>query len=78
MGIIFNLGHAILRQTLTQIQFRREEADPEIVWNHIIERMTKETKDVVLERDYNFLKIFEGISFKNTVTITSGVEESQQ
>lgn len=72
MGIIFNFGHAILRQTLTQIQFRREEADQEIVWNHVIKRMTKETKgDVALERDYNSLKIFEGISFKNSVTITS-------
>lgn len=72
MGIIFNFGHAILRQTLTQIQFRREEADQEIVWNHVIKRMTKETEgDVALERDYNSLKIFEGISFKNSVTITS-------
>lgn len=44
MGIIFNFGHAILRQTLTQIQFRREAADQEIVWNHVIKRMTKETK----------------------------------
>lgn len=34
--------------------------------------MTKETKeDVTLEKNYNPLKIFEGISCKNTVTITS-------